>query len=288
MKKEELFELLEKSQYLPKITNHISEILELLSNPVNLNVDELVKKVSSNETLNDLMISNLNSGYFQLSRKVSSIKEAIVYLGMHTVQNLLIFFITRQLFPDCSIKRDRTFDMVRYWKHVLGTSVASSMLSLRLKQGDKFKLFSYGLIHDIGIAVLDVCLPELIDEVSEILKRGVHQLVAERSVLGGITHADIGAWLCRRWNIREDIVNIIEYHHTPFLAKSNTFDVKLMHVADTISTEYYEKLLGLNLNHGISSQVIDSLGLTGKDIEAVSQALPNELEKLGHYFLIQT
>lgn len=201
MNKEKIYELLEASEHLPELPESVSQIIDILNNPVALDIDKLAEKLSSNGHLNELMIKNLNSGYFQLNRKINSIKEAIVYLGMKTVQNLLIFFITRQFFPDAPARKARTFDMVHYWKHIIGTSVASCILSSRLQAADKYKLFSYRLMHDIGIAVLDMYLPELIDEVSEKLKSGMHQLVAERTVMGGITHAEIGAWLCRKWNL---------------------------------------------------------------------------------------
>lgn len=286
MQKEKLFELLETSQYLPKLPKNVSEILDILNNPVGLDIDYLIEKVSQSNELNELMLKNLNSGYFQLNKKIETIKEAIIYLGMQTVQNLIIFFSTLQLFPKISEKSHRTFDMHRYWKHVLGTSVASCMLSSRLKLGDKYKLFSYGLIHDIGTIALDACLPELIDEITERLKKGMHQLIAERIVLGGITHSEIGAWLCRKWKIREDITNIVEFHHTPYLAKLNTDEVKLVHVADVISTEYYESLLGFNLNHEISRGIMNSIGITNEDRQVVIEALPREIEKVSHYFSV--
>jgi HD-like signal output (HDOD) protein len=285
MDNEKVFILIEQSKQLPILPRNVSEILEMLKNPVGLDIDKLVQKVSQSEQLNSIMLKNLNSGYFQLNKKVETIKEAVVYLGMQTVQNLLIFFMTNQLFSSRTSEKRRIFDMSKYWKHVLGTSVASCILASRTKQGDKYKLFSYGLVHDIGISVLDVCLPEMIDEINSKLQKGIHQIVAEKTVLGGLTHADIGAWLCRKWNIREDIINIVEFHHSPLLSRLNTCEVQLLHLADIISTEYYEKLLGINLNHGISNQMMVSLGLTEADIKYVVEKLPEEMARLNNYFI---
>ncbi|HHX62109.1 MAG TPA: HDOD domain-containing protein, partial [Epulopiscium sp.] len=138
----------------------------------------------------------------------------------------------------------------------------------------------YGLIHDIGIAVLDTCVPEVLDEITQKLKKGMHQVVAERSILGGITHSGVGAWLCERWNIPEDITGIVEFHHTPFASKTLTDELKLIYIADVISTEYYEKLLGLNLNYQISKRIMESMGLTDKDVEIIAKKLPEEIEKV--------
>ncbi len=285
MQKEKIFELIEESQYLTELPKDMSQILDMISNPINVDIDELIDKISKSSELHSLILKKINSGYFKLNKEIKTIKEAVVFLGMQTVQNLMIFFMTLQVFPGATNKDERTFNMNKYWKHVLGTSVASCMLASRLKKGDIYKLFTYGLIHDIGIIVLDNCLPNLLDEITEKLLNGVHQLVAERIVLGGMTHAELGAWLCRKWNIREDIIKIVELHHTPFIAKTNE-DVKLMYAADVISTDYYASLLGINQNHNINNKVMESLGLTKEDIQAVIKAFPEELEKVTHYFSV--
>lgn len=280
MTKDELFAKIESSGFLPTPSDEVSEILEILNNPIELDIDYLSEKVNSVPQLNELMIKNLNTGYFRTRNEIHTIKEAIVYLGMGTVQNLIIFFITQELFSGGGKDKKRVFNMDHYYKHILGTSIASTMLSDRLKIGDKYKLFSYGLIHDIGIAMLDTCVPEVLDEVTQKLEKGMHQVVAERSVLGGITHSEVGGWLCERWHIPADITDIVKYHHTPFALKTLTDELKLIYIADAISTEYYEKLLGVNLNHQISKKITESLGLTDEDINVIVKSLPGEIEKM--------
>ena len=285
--RETLFEMLDNSKKLPKLSSGISEILAMLKNPSEVDIDLLAQKVSEYGQLNELVINNFNSGFYGTNRKIISIREAVVYLGMHTVQNLIIFFITRELFSNVPREnKTRSFDMPQYWRHIIGTSAASVMLSSRIRQGDKYKLFSYGLLHDIGIALLDACLPDLMDDVSAKVTNGVHQLAAERLVMGGLTHSDIGAWLCRKWNIRDDITTVVEYHHTPSLDKTDSIDLKIIHVADMFSTMYYEKLLGLTVNPVFNSKIIDSLGVSDHDKTAIIESLPQEVEKLHNIFTV--
>lgn len=288
MQENQLLMLLDRSELIPKPSREISDIFKILNNPVELDIDLLVEKIQDVENLHDLMIKNLNTGYFKANREIKTIKEAIVYFGMQTIQNLITLFITIQLFSEArdlnkGEKPERVFYMNQYFKHVLGTSVASAMLSAMLNIGDRYKLFSYGLIHDIGIVVVDTCTPELLDQVTKKLKSGVHQVVAERLAFSGITHAEIGAWLCRKWNIRQDIVDIVEFHHTPFLAKETTDELKIIHIADVISTMYYEKLLGVNLHHGLSNKLMDSLGIKESHIKIIVEKLPEEVERLNYF-----
>jgi HD-like signal output (HDOD) protein len=285
MEKHRMFSLIENSGNLPVIPQHISEILTILRDPIEVDIDELVQKLTKSEQLNSIMLKNLNSGYFRLNKKLESIKEAVIYLGMQTVQNLMIFFITYQLFSTQYDEKERAFNMKKYWKHVLGTSVASCILADRIKYKDKYKLFSYGLIHDIGISVLDVCLPDIVDEITTKLQNGMHQIIAEKVVLGGLTHADIGAWVCRKWGIREDIIRIVELHHTPLLAKDELFEVKLLNLADTLSSEYYARLMGVYINHNLNTRIMESLNLTEDDLKYAIELLPREIERTNNYFV---
>ncbi|NLK86769.1 MAG: HDOD domain-containing protein [Clostridiaceae bacterium] len=283
MKNEKIFELLENSENFPKLTQDVSRIFDILKNPEGLHIDGLVQEVTRYDQLSELILGVYSAKQF--NRGMATIKDAVIYLGIDAVQNLLVFFLSKQLFSEITTtNKKRKFKMAHYWRHVLGTSAAGYILSLRIKKLDKHKLFTYGLIHDIGIPLLDICVPDLVDEIFEKLLKGMHQLVAERSVLGGFTHAEIGAWLCRKWNIRDDIIDIVEFHHTPFIAKSDSDEVKLMYVADVLSTEYYEKLLGLNINHAINGKIMDYFGLTDIDRLAVTDALPGEVDRLGNFF----
>ncbi len=284
--KQELLHILDNSDLVPKPSKDISDIFKILNNPIDSDIDILVEKISKIDKLNELMMKNLNTGYFKTNRELTSIKDAIVFFGMETVQNLLTFFITMELFSYSPTNENRVFKMDIYLKHVLGTAIASSMLSSHLKTADKYKLFSYGLIHDIGVALLDTCVPNCLDQVTQKLKKGIHQVIAERSIFGGITHAEVGGWLCRKWNIRRDITDIVEFHHMPFLSENTTDELKLVCIADVISTMYYERLLGVNLNHRMNKRIMNDLGISEDIINYIGKKLPDEVSKSGYYLII--
>lgn len=280
MNSDQLMELLETSDRLPKLPPALNDIFEMLKKPLDIKLEEFVRIINQNEHLSTLLLKTINSGSFQLERKIQSVKEAVLYLGMNTVQTLLIAFVTKSFFPDC-LGRAKIFSREKYWKHCVGTCAASNQLSIKTSLGDRYKLFAYGLIHDIGIAVLDICLPNIIDDVFTIQQRGVHQIIAEREVMDGLSHADIGAWLCKKLNLPEDFTSVTEYHHKPFLAKNFTEEVKLIHFGDMISTEYYERLLGLHLNHSMNRILMESIKVTQEDVLEISETLPEEVDKLG-------
>lgn len=281
-----IIEMIEKSGQMPHIPESVREVLDLLYDPSEIDLEVLADKVKECGSLNLLLLENINSGYFRISKHVETIEEAIIMLGMKAVLNLIVFFITKLMFELDHERKGRKFDIYHYWRHVLGTSIAAQMIAQKIQKGDKHKLFTYGLIHDIGIPILDNCLPDHLDRISDKVMNGTHQIVAEKVVLGGLTHSDIGAWLSRKWHFREDITDIVLHHHTPLLSDLNSIDTMIMYVADVMSTDNNERLIGLTTDYDVSEKVLNLIGLSKDEYDEIASRLSMEIEKVGTYFLL--
>ncbi|MFT8315252.1 MAG: HDOD domain-containing protein [Clostridium sp.] len=279
MNKSEIINYIEQSNRLPKINKDFTNIISILETSNSFDIDTLVDEISKWPNLKTSLLTIINSGYFKIPKKVSSLKESIMYLGTTTIHRLVLSYLIKCLLPD-NLGRSDAIDRVKYLKHCLGTSIAATAIADKLGLKDKYKYFAYGLVHDIGNAVLDICLPGIINEVVKIELKGVHQIVAERTVMEGCTHSDIGNWLCEKWNLPKDVNAAITYHHTPLLATEYIEEVNVMSIADSISTLYYEKLLCLNTFYVLNETVADSLGITMEDIEKISKELPDKVEEI--------
>lgn len=277
LKDNKVIRFIEESNKLPLIPPKISEILDMLLKPETFNIDELTKKVSMYGNLEEMILNYFNLVNLNANRKINSLKEAIVYLGAQNVKSIIISFITKLLLPN-SKGNSKVFNSSQYWNHCIGTSVASLMICEKTKNADKYKMFSYGLIHDVGITILDICLPDFLDRIYRLQLKGFRQIVAERMILGGLTHSDIGVWLCEKWDLPNDFIGIIGFHHAPLLATSNSNEIKITHLADAISTNYYEDLLGIGGNHPYSEEVIKSIGVTQENINEIQERLPEAVE----------
>lgn len=278
MNRKEIIELLEKSQELPKINKNILEIISFVDSSEKINMEVLADKIARCGNLRDSLLANVNSGYFKLKRTISSLSEAVMYFGTKSVERMIIAHLIRSVIPD-NIGRSKVLNRDKYWKHILGTSIAANILAEKLGYKDKYKYFAYGLIHDLGAVVLDICLPELVDEVVMKQKKGLHQIVAERLVMEGFTHEQAGVWLCEKLGLPEDIKAVVAHHHTPLEEKMYKEEVYIMSVADSISSLYYERLLCLNSKYVLNKKAMDYLGVTEEDIEEISNILPERIEE---------
>lgn len=278
MDQHNIINLIKKSEDLPKVPKEFGTIINMFSKPSEYDLDQCVEYFSRYPQLGAILIEELNYDS-RLKREIQTIKEAINYLGAKNSALIIISYVTRLLIPNNS-GRTKLFNREKYWKHCLATSMAAYMISDETKLSNKDKMFTYGLIHDIGVTVLDICLPDYLDKINEMHLKGTHQVVAEKIVLNGLTHADIGMWICKEWGLPDEISDIIGFHHTPMLTGRNMDEVRIIHLADSISTNYYEKLLGNNTTFVYTNKVMEALNVNREFIDYVVEKIPAEVEKL--------
>ncbi|NLZ34582.1 MAG: HDOD domain-containing protein [Clostridiales bacterium] len=278
MRLEEILDILENNNKIPTINKEITEIIKMLKNTDTLDIEEFSYVINRCSNLKEAILININSGYFKLLRKIESLSDAIKFLGLKTVEKLVIAHLVKSIMPD-NLGQSKQLDRDKYWKHCLGTSVAANLIAEKLNKADIYKYFAYGLIHDLGVVVLDVCVPDLIDKVMEKQRKGMHQIIAERIVMNGFTHEDAGRWQCIRFELPDDIRSIVEYHHRPLLAKKYKEEVYILSIADSISNVYYENLLAINTKHVFNKKVMDELGISKDDLEEIIDILPEKVEE---------
>ena len=119
-----------------------------------------------------------------------------------------------------------------------------------------------GLLHDIGLLVLNTNFPDRYREVFRLIKDdGRRMLQAEREVFGA-THADVGAYLLGIWGLHEVIVEAVAFHHEPLpTTQDNSRVLAAVHVANVLDEEADRAVTG-----GIASEISIEY-LTGRHLD---------------------
>ncbi len=160
----------------------------------------------------------VNSAYYGLTRKVSSIEEAIVFLGISTLRNLTL---TLEVFSAFQVDGHAAqFDALE--RHALLTArIARDIVN---EPGRAEVAFSAGLLHDCGKLVLIDRLPARYAEARALaLRTGQPDHLAEREVLGA-DHSEVGAYILGLWGLPHDIVEAVAFHHSEERLSRGTFD----------------------------------------------------------------
>lgn len=213
---------------LPSLPAVVAELLSSIDQD-NIDISVLAKKVSYDQALTAKTLRLANSSLYGLQVKVTTIQQAITYLGFQTTRNLITAAAVTGCFADAQCAG---FDEQAFWRHSIATAACAKILARQVRFNQDYA-FTAGLLHDIGRLVLVSCFPQQYAET--IAYRGAHDcymLEAERAVLG-IDHVAAGQALAQHWNFSETMQLAIAYHHEPD-APDAAFLAGLIHVADAI------------------------------------------------------
>jgi len=201
---------------LPTLPVVASRVLALLQNP-NVPMEELARLISSDQSLTARVLRLVNSSYYGFPRQISTVKHALTILGFNEIKNLVFTVSILRTFS----RKDEypLFDWYAFWKHSLGTAVVAKMLAKFFRYRISGKVFVAGLIHDIGKIVMCYYAQDIFKIVMEKVEElDISFYEAEKRTIK-LTHAEVGAWLARWWNLPQDIEETIGFHHRPDLAK---------------------------------------------------------------------
>lgn len=203
-------DLLENLHQLPAVPAVVQELIQSFDDP-SLDAQHLAEKIGHDQALAAKVLRVANSAFYGLPRQVGSIQEAVVVLGFSTVRSLVLSAAFVDAFssgtPSC-VERNT------YWRRSVATATFAKSLAKCLRQ-DSEMAFSAGLLHDIGIMVLDVCAHERFAAVWEAAQREGADLIAEERAALGFDHAELGAEVTRRWKFPSSIEDAIHYHYQP-------------------------------------------------------------------------
>ena len=203
--------LIAKSDNLPTLPGIALQILKVFRNP-DPDIKEIGGIISNDPPLTANILKLVNSSFFGLPAKITSVHQGIRLLGLNTIKNLALSFA---LVNNINATRSNLFDYRLFWKHSLVGATAAKLLAEKLEPSLADDAFFLGLLQNIGILVLGHCLPKQYDLVIKELGKkqiGYHQ--AENQILG-YDHQEIGAYLTKAWELPETFYLPIGYHHNP-------------------------------------------------------------------------
>ena len=229
VKKIHFDEIVKKVQDLPTLPGIVMELLNAIDEE-DVNISVLAQKVSHDQALTAKTLRFANSSLYGTSSKAATIQQAITFLGMQTVRNLIIAAAMTGCFPE---RRCAGFDFKAFWRHSMATAICAKSLARHIGS-DQDQAYTAGLLHDIGRLVLVTRFPQHYEKaIAYRIDHDCHMLEAEREVLG-IDHVQAGSALAMHWSLSETLRHAIAGHHEPETQDGITL-AAIVHVADAIA-----------------------------------------------------
>ncbi|MEA3224267.1 MAG: HDOD domain-containing protein [Thermodesulfobacteriota bacterium] len=227
-----ILQLLSRATDILTLPAVIHRVLEITSDR-NSSAADLTNIIEGDPALTVKILSVANSAYYGFMRKVSTVSHAVVVLGFHEIQNIVLSMSVIKLFD----RRGSVF-REKLWRHSFSVGVATRMIANYLKLKMDGKYFVGGLLHDIGKIFLDQYVPDVYNKLlTEMdLEDNIYTYHKLEESFCGMTHAEIGGKLLSSWTFPSDIIEAVAFHHSPGLSKEDPAFVACVHLADIICT----------------------------------------------------
>ncbi len=258
---------------LPTMPEVLTKLNSVMADP-ETSADDVAKVVSKDPAVATNVLRIVNSAYYGLQVRVSSVSLAVSVMGFNMTKKVALKAAVFSVFAK---KRDaaRNFDALAFWKHAIFTGVAARGLgaaSPGFADSQAEDLYICGLLHDIGkIILLEKMGPTYMGILAKAAESGRSELAIESEELG-FTHADVGSVLAIKWFLPEDLAIAIRYHHAPSRDPFHRSLSSLIHLADHIAwSAGTPSTIGTPmpvLDHDVYEQV-------GLDPQRVEELLPS-------------
>ncbi len=193
----------------PKV---LTRLIEITADP-SYSQDEVSRLLSSDPAIAAAILRLANSSVLGGVRKIASVREAIIRLGIRQVRTL----VTAQCVVDSvrSAASDQV-DLSYFWRRSLATAIIASRCAEHVSRTLRELAFTAGLLCDVGVMLLSRAVPGLYRSIAAAYApgRGEHFLSLETQAIG-TTHAHVGALALDAWTLPAEIVTAVHHHHTP-------------------------------------------------------------------------
>ena len=261
---------------MPSLSTTVGKVLEICSR-ADTSPNDLNKVISLDPVLTGQVLKLINSAYYSLINRVTSLTRAIIMLGLNTVKNLALSTAIIRCIGQA--KKSKALPIKEFWAHSIGVGVMAKLLAAErgLPLAEREEYFVAGLLHDLGKIPFGDEYTEVLALVNEIREALI--LVERRTM--AIDHEEVGMMIASKWKLNAVITDAICHHHTPELAQPENRAL----VATVALADFYICLFDIGFagnrfpdETGLSD-LLETCGLQWSAVVGLSEAVDLEIKK---------
>ncbi|MCP3874830.1 MAG: HDOD domain-containing protein [Desulfobacteraceae bacterium] len=261
------------------LPNVAIRLTQMISDDTNSLID-FEEVIRLDPTLTLSLLKNVNSPYYSLVTKVDSIAEAVAFVGMDNLRNMIVMDILKNILKNT---KDRpNFSVTGLWVHSAAVGICSQMISERIFEKKGENAFLCGLIHDIGMIIENQIVPDLFIKACDCFALGKKQIdIHERKIIR-TDHTKVGALLAHNWKFPLEVQEAIEFHHKKLDADPKSL-TGILQISEYLAYRLNYMPLPkteIHLSEALLNHMHDSI----KDYKTILIDLPEEIKKAKEIF----
>ncbi len=253
---------------LPTVPGVLKRLSNIIEKP-RITIVEISTFISNDPALTTKVLKMVNSAIYGFPGRIASVSHATMLLGLNVIKGLLLGVSVFELMQKT---------MNGLYEHSLACAIASRVIAQKKNLKEPEEVSVAGLLHDIGKVILVL---EFAQEYETAMKEAYDKKLpifeAERNQFGA-THADAGGWLAEKWRFPRNLIEVIEFHHRPALAKNAPMETAIVHVADLLVRARGFGFAGEDFVPEVNPVAYELLNLSDQDIRDVLRQMEDNME----------
>jgi putative nucleotidyltransferase with HDIG domain len=267
--------ILEQVSAFPSMPKAGVKLRALLSEE-DVSVEKIEKILRQDPGLAANVLRLANSAFFGLPSKVTSLKHAVMLLGIKRFAKIAVG-ACMQKSMDGSVE-GYGLSPGQLWLHSIGVSTIAEALAKNRKLPESSDFFTPALLHDLGKLVLSRFLRAEQSQIDSLVADGVPIVIAEKEVLK-TDHAEIGALILTKWSFPDDIINAVRWHHYPEGSENSNHHPEIVYLANLMCQPDSSSESGGEHNLPYPS-VLEKLSLEPEHYEAFAKKARDWMDKM--------
>jgi putative nucleotidyltransferase with HDIG domain len=259
---------------MPQIAN---QILALVEDP-EATVAAVAEVIVYDPAITANVLRVCNSAYYALPRRVESVSEAVGYLGLNQIVDMVMMQSSKD-----NMTRSQTgygLHEGELWRQAVSSALVAREIAQKLGLAQTPMIFTAALLKDIGKVILDRFVADSFQAIWKLVHtQEMSFREAEKKVIG-VDHAEIGSLVAKRWKFSPRMVAMIRNHHMADPGARQDTETAIVYLADTICMMMGIGVGADGLAYRFHEDVLQRLKLNDRDIMEIMAGFSENLQKV--------
>lgn len=205
------FDELKATGQLPSPQGVALAILKLMQQD-DVTLQDIAHVIQTDPALTGRLIKFANSAHSGTRRPIVSISEAVMFIGLPMVRQLVLGL---SVLSGSRVGKCKAFDYDEFWSRSLATAIANQALSARAKTAAE-ETFTCGLLSNIGSLAMATLFPDKYAGVLEAaVDKTAEELISLEQAEFACDHNEMTVALLKEWGFPEIFLGIVFHHENP-------------------------------------------------------------------------
>jgi len=256
------------------------QIMAMAGDP-DSSLSEMAELILNDPAITANLLKTCNSAYLGLSRKVDSVRDAIGFVGLDHIVQLVMLSSVSPSFK----KQPQGYGLGEgeLWRHAVTSAHVSKTLARKFGRSQhRHLIYTAALLKDIGKLILGRFVAFSFEEINILVNaKGYSFNDAEKKIIG-MNHEELGAMVGQKWGFGDRLIYIIGHHHLSNESAREDLETSLVYLADIICMMMGVCTGADGLSYRFYSDVLNRMGLTEKDLQAIIAETGENQQKIDH------